>query len=116
MRGAGHQVLSGEPFRRTPPPPGGRGGLDGFAAVTRAEAPAAGTGATEGDRRTHLVVAGAIGALVTAVYTVFSLRQWDRFEVPSWDLGIFTQVLRGYSELSAPVVSIKGEGFMIQIG
>src|SRR5690625_6293206 len=86
MRGAGHQVLSGEPFRRTPPPPGGRGGLDGFAAVTRAEAPAAGTGATEGDRRTHLVVAGAIGALVTAVYTVFSLRQWDRFEVPSWDL------------------------------
>jgi len=87
--------------------------VDGLAAVTRAESSAAGTGATEGDRRTQLVVAGAVGVLVTAVYTVFSLRQWDRFEVPSWDLGIFTQVLRRYSELSAPVVTIKGEGFMI---
>lgn len=87
--------------------------MDGLAAVTRAESSAAGTGATEGDRRTQLVVAGAVGVLVTAVYTVFSLRQWDRFEVPSWDLGIFTQVLRRYSELSAPVVTIKGEGFMI---
>ncbi|WP_022917604.1 DUF2079 domain-containing protein [Ruania albidiflava] len=92
--------------------------MDGLAPVTRSGSPtvgsaAAGWQAPEGDRRTRLVVAGAVGALVTALYTVFSLRQWHRFEVPSWDLGIFTQVLRRYSELQAPVVTIKGEGFMI---
>ncbi len=88
--------------------------MDGLAPVTRAESPVAGPAVAPGtDRRTRLLVAGAVGAVVTALYTVFSLRQWDRFEVPSWDLGIFTQVLRRYAELSAPVVTIKGEGFLI---
>lgn len=87
--------------------------MDGLAPVTRTEssAGASATGSALAGRR--LLVAGAVGVLVTALYTVFSLRQWDRFEVPSWDLGIFTQVLRRYSELQAPVVTIKGEGFMI---
>lgn len=64
-------------------------------------------------RRRRWLTAGAVALLVTAAYTLFSLRQWARFEVPSWDLGIFTQVLRSYSELRAPVSDIKGPGFMI---
>ncbi|MFV0425899.1 MAG: DUF2079 domain-containing protein [Beutenbergiaceae bacterium] len=55
----------------------------------------------------------AIGTLITTCYSLFSIRQWQRFEVPSWDLGIFTQVMRSYSELRAPVAQIKGEDFMI---
>src|SRR5690625_7583359 len=58
-------------------------------------------------------VALVVAAVVTAAYVVFSLRQWARFEVPSWDLGIFTQVVRSYAELRAPVSEIKGPGFMI---
>ncbi len=60
-----------------------------------------------------LVAATAVGLFTTALYVLFSWRQWARFQVPSWDLGIFTQILRAYSHLQAPVVPIKGEGFMI---
>ncbi|WP_147918323.1 DUF2079 domain-containing protein [Ruania zhangjianzhongii] len=85
--------------------------MDGLAAVTSAEAPApAPEGRTD---RTRLIAAGAVGVIIAGVYTLFSARQWARFDVPSWDLGIFTQVLRQYSELASPVVTIKGEGFMI---
>lgn len=54
-----------------------------------------------------------VGAFVSAVYALFSVRQWARFDVPSWDQGIFTQLMRAYSELRSPVVPIKGEGFML---
>lgn len=85
--------------------------MAGLAAVTSAEAQ---TSTPEGRTdRARLITASAVGVVITAVYTLFSVRQWARFEVPSWDLGIFTQVLRRYSELQAPVVTIKGEGFMI---
>ncbi|MFV0252387.1 MAG: DUF2079 domain-containing protein [Beutenbergiaceae bacterium] len=59
------------------------------------------------------VVGGIVSAALTALYCWFSIRQWQRFEVPSWDLGIFTQVVRSYSEWRAPVATIKGEDFMI---
>ncbi|WP_156252381.1 DUF2079 domain-containing protein [Pseudactinotalea terrae] len=55
----------------------------------------------------------AVGLVVTALYSLWSWRQWARFEVPSWDLGIFTQIFRAYAELRAPVVPIKGPDFMI---
>lgn len=64
-------------------------------------------------RRTALVPALAVGAVVAALYGLWSWRQWARFEVPSWDLGIFTQIFRAYSELRSPVVPIKGPDFMI---
>ena len=85
--------------------------MAGLVAVTSTDAPA--TARPAGTGRSRLVAAAVVGLVTTAVYTVFSVRQWARFEVPSWDLGIFTQVLRQYAELNAPVVSIKGEGFMI---
>lgn len=70
---------------------------------------ASAVGAWAGRHRAALLVSAAL----TAVYTLFSWRQWARFEVPSWDLGIFTQLMRAYAELRAPVVPIKGEGFML---
>ncbi|HLV57103.1 MAG TPA: DUF2079 domain-containing protein [Actinotalea caeni] len=63
--------------------------------------------------RRPLAPALAVGAGVAALYALWSWRQWQRFETPSWDLGIFTQLFRAYGELRAPVVPIKGPGFML---
>lgn len=53
----------------------------------------------------------AVAALTAAAYIVFSAWQWSQFAVQSWDLGIFTQAVKRYAELQAPVVDIKGAGF-----
>jgi len=63
--------------------------------------------------RAAVLPALGVGAVVAALYALWSWRQWSRFEVPSWDLGIFTQIFRAYAELRSPVVPIKGPGFMI---
>lgn len=52
----------------------------------------------------------AVGVLVLVLYTWWSLLQWHRWEVPSWDLGIFTQLARSYAGGDGPVVHIKGHG------
>lgn len=52
-----------------------------------------------------------VGLITTAVYTVFSWFQWKTFVVPSWDLGIFTQLAKQYASLDAPIVAIKGDEF-----
>lgn len=53
----------------------------------------------------------AVALLAAATYVTYSVLQWRRFESPSWDLGIFTQLARRYAHLEAPVVTIKGDGF-----
>ena len=60
-----------------------------------------------------MLPAVGVGLVVTALYSLWSWRQWARFEVPSWDLGIFTQIFRAYAELRSPIVPIKGPDFMI---
>jgi uncharacterized membrane protein len=60
-----------------------------------------------------VVLPALVGVVVSAVHGLWSWRQWERFEVPSWDQGIFTQLLRAYSELRSPVVPIKGPDFML---
>ncbi|MFI7483641.1 DUF2079 domain-containing protein [Kocuria sp. M1R5S2] len=52
----------------------------------------------------------AVGLLVLVLYTWWSLLQWHRWEVPSWDLGIFTQLAKSYAAGYGPVVHIKGHG------
>ncbi|MEO6943454.1 MAG: DUF2079 domain-containing protein [Lacisediminihabitans sp.] len=52
-----------------------------------------------------------ISLLSFAAYTLYGCLQWRRVAVPSWDLGIFTQLLRDYATLQAPIVPIKGAGF-----
>ncbi|MDF9277203.1 DUF2079 domain-containing protein [Arthrobacter sp. EH-1B-1] len=55
--------------------------------------------------------AWVVAGVVTALYTIFSVTQWNRFDTPSWDLGIFTQLAKAYAGFDAPIVPIKGHGF-----
>jgi len=57
----------------------------------------------------YAVVATVLGAL----YFLYSWVQYAHFRTPSWDLGIFEQSVRAYAELRAPIVDIKGPGFLI---
>jgi uncharacterized membrane protein len=54
----------------------------------------------------------AILAVVAfGAYLLLSLTRWWRAETPSWDLAIFEQAIRGYANLGAPIVDIKGPGY-----
>ncbi|MCD1146270.1 DUF2079 domain-containing protein [Kocuria sp. LUK] len=53
----------------------------------------------------------AVGGLVAVLYLWWSLLQWRRGEVPSWDLAIFTQLARSYAEGRGPEVHVKGHGY-----
>ena len=53
----------------------------------------------------------ARGALPARLNTVLAALRYQRFGSPSWDLGIFTEAVKGYAHFHAPVVSIKGPGF-----
>ncbi|MFF9840867.1 DUF2079 domain-containing protein [Streptomyces sp. NPDC013740] len=59
--------------------------------------------------RPYAVIAGVLCAL----YFLYSWVQYTQFRNPSWDLGIFEQSVRSYAELRAPIVDIKGPGFLI---
>ena len=52
-----------------------------------------------------------VSFLSFVAYALYGGLQWRRMSVPSWDLGIFTQLLRDYATLQAPIVPIKGVGF-----
>jgi hypothetical protein len=58
-----------------------------------------------------LIVPWLVGLAATAAFAALSWIGWRDVSTPSWDLGIFTQLAREYSELSAPIVDIKGDGF-----
>ncbi|MFI8518330.1 DUF2079 domain-containing protein [Streptomyces sp. NPDC085481] len=55
----------------------------------------------------------AIAAVLGILYFLYSRVQYEQFRNPSWDLGIFEQSVRAYAELRAPIVDIKGPGFLI---
>ncbi|WP_327069465.1 DUF2079 domain-containing protein [Kitasatospora sp. NBC_01250] len=76
-------------------------------AVRVARAARAGGLAKLGGSRPHLLL--ALAFLIG--YGLLALVRYERFGSPSWDLGIFTEVVKGYAHLHAPVVSIKGQGF-----
>ncbi|RKQ36979.1 DUF2079 domain-containing protein [Kocuria tytonis] len=52
-----------------------------------------------------------VGSLATALYCALSWSQWIRWDVPSWDNAIFTQLLSSYASGRGPVVDLKGHGF-----
>nr|NLD41779.1 DUF2079 domain-containing protein [Actinomycetales bacterium] len=65
----------------------------------------------DGERRTQLWIALGIGALTAVAYALLGWRQWEQLIAPSWDLGIFSQLAKAYSQFEAPIVPIKGHGF-----
>ena len=52
-----------------------------------------------------------IGAGVVTVYTIISVFRYLRHDPTSWDLGIFTEYVKQYAHLNAPIVDIKAPGF-----
>jgi uncharacterized membrane protein len=52
-----------------------------------------------------------IAGLVFVVYLVLSLFRYLQFNPASWDLGIFTEQVKQYAHLHAPVADIRGAGF-----
>jgi hypothetical protein len=60
-----------------------------------------------GDALPHL----ALALFALAGYSLLALLRYDRFGSPSWDLGIFTEAVKGYAHFGAPILSIKGPGF-----
>lgn len=74
-------------------------------ALPRPAAPATAPG------RGARLLPAAVGVLVLVLYLWWSLLQWHRWEVPSWDLGIFTQLAKSYAAGEGPRVDIKGHGY-----
>lgn len=54
-----------------------------------------------------------VGGLAMVAYLVLATLQWLRNESPSWDLGIFTQILQRYAAFETPIVHIKGVNYNI---
>ncbi|MEY6565841.1 DUF2079 domain-containing protein [Streptomyces albidoflavus] len=75
----------------------------------RTYVPPDGPTAVSAGLRPHL----ALGALLFALYSALSISRHIRFDHPSWDVAIFEQVARAYSQLQAPIVPIKGPDFNI---
>jgi uncharacterized membrane protein len=52
-----------------------------------------------------------IAALVLGAYLVISLYRLWTLTPSSWDLGIFTEYVKDYAHLRAPIVNVRGPGF-----
>src|ERR1700735_941342 len=66
-------------------------------------------GETASEHRTgHRVAVGVLTALMAAIYTVFSLVRYYRFETGSYDLVIFDQAVRSYAHFMPGISVIKG--------
>jgi uncharacterized membrane protein len=52
-----------------------------------------------------------IAGFVFAVYVALSVFRYLQFDPASWDLGIFTEEVKQYAHLHAPIVDIRGTGF-----
>jgi uncharacterized membrane protein len=52
-----------------------------------------------------------ISLVVFAAYSVISISRYVRLDPGSWDLGIFTEYVKQFAHLQAPIVNIRGSGF-----
>lgn len=55
----------------------------------------------------------ALATSFFALYSTFSLLRHRRMETHAYDLGLFEQVVRSYSNFEAPVSDIRGPGFNV---
>lgn len=54
-----------------------------------------------------------VGIGVGATHLTVAWVRYANFETPSWDLGIFTQVVNNYAHLRAPIATLHGPGFNV---
>jgi uncharacterized membrane protein len=52
-----------------------------------------------------------IALIVFGAYSVISISRYLRLDPGSWDLGIFTEDIKQFAHLHAPIVNIRGAGF-----
>jgi uncharacterized membrane protein len=95
--GALNEVLAGR-HRRPESPDAARG-------------PRSTSSPRSGRREPRDPVLPAVVGAVFLVSSVLSLSRYLRVSPASWDLGIFTEAVRRYAHLQAPIVHIKGTGF-----
>ena len=81
------------------------------AATDEAKVDPSGAASARSAARTRVWSSAALATFAGIVYTTFSWSQWRRWQSPSWDLSIFTQLAKQYAHLDAPIVTVKGEGF-----
>jgi uncharacterized membrane protein len=65
----------------------------------------------EDDRARADRVPWLIALAVFAAYVPISVFRYLRLDPTSWDLGIFTEYVKQYAHLHAPIVDIRGAGF-----
>jgi len=53
------------------------------------------------------------GVVATILYALVSILSYQRFDVHSWDLAIFEQAIKAYSQFEAPIVLVKGPEYNI---
>jgi uncharacterized membrane protein len=82
---------------------------DGVGPTSRHRRP--GAGPTSRRRRPGVVAALAL--LTFVVYSTYSVSRFRQYLPAGYDLGIFDQVVRKYSEFKAPIVSLKGPHYNI---
>ena len=79
---------------------------------SRPAAPAGERPPAAGRRRARRYLAPwLIAALVFAFYLTISLFRYLQLDPLSWDLGIFTEAVKQYAHLRAPVADVRGSGF-----
>lgn len=52
-----------------------------------------------------------LGAIVFALYAIMSIARYLRLDNGSWDLGMFTEAIKQYANLKAPISNIRGPDF-----
>lgn len=83
-------------------------GLTTTAAGAAGKAP---TAVVDIGRRERWAWSGAVGVVTCALLWTLSARQWARLQVPSWDLGIYTQMVKAWAGDGPFTASILGPGF-----
>ncbi|MFF8830347.1 DUF2079 domain-containing protein [Streptomyces sp. NPDC015131] len=76
-----------------------------------APAPAPAAGPAPARRLPAALLPWGWAAALFAVYATVAVRRHLLLRTTGYDLGIFEQAVRAYSELRAPVVPLRGEGF-----
>src|SRR6204780_3605975 len=79
--------------------------------AAKARVPRAGRARATGPGAYSDPVTWATALAVLGAYSTISLSRLVRLDPSSWDLGIFTEYVKQYADLRAPIVDIRAAGF-----